>query len=143
MHDKILFSRLIESNELIKSVIINNGFLKIDFSQLDYTKEWDNQYIFKNIHLNEYTFKAIEVQVTPENIWLSLLSDNTVFFENPMLFFDNEGIKHEKEPYIIDGKEIKEFRRKLGSIILFNRSARVSVLKSDLYGCIIKLTIGI
>jgi hypothetical protein len=140
MSDKSQFLKALESYDLINSVLTYNSFDKVNLNQLDYTKQWDNQYTFNNLQIGENHFKSVEIGITLGDIWISLLSTDTIYFDNALYFFGTEGISHEKEPYIIDNKEVKEYRRKLGYLTLFNRNARISILKSDAYGCIIKIS---
>ncbi|GGH24086.1 hypothetical protein [Mucilaginibacter phyllosphaerae] len=139
MHDLPLFLRFVESNEIIKKIITNRDFSNINFKNLDFIKEWDNQYVFKNFLVGEVKFTSIRIIITPDNIAVSMLSTDIKYFDEPLTYFDREGIFYEKEPYLINGHELREFRRKIGSFTLFNMTAKLSLLKSALYGCIIKI----
>lgn len=141
MEKSKLLLRHIENNDLLKAIIVNKAFSEINLSHVDFIKEWDEQYLFKNLSIGESLFSAVRVMITFDNIFISLLTDNLSFFDDPLTHFGVEGLIYEKDPYEINANHIKEFRRKIGTIMLFNKSGNLSVLKSEIYGCIIKIRI--
>ncbi len=133
------FFRLIENQPIIKNVLMKNNFLDVDFSSMEYTKEWEEQYVFNNIWIGEFLFNKIRVNALDKSVWITLLTQNFDFFDNPIFFFGKEGILYEKPPYSDGEKEVKEYARKIGSFDLHNRTVRIMLLKSDAYGVVIKL----
>jgi hypothetical protein len=129
----------IEGNKLIKKVVQSKSFTSVNFNGLSFTKHFHNNYSFENLRLGEEAFETVSIIIAPETIEITFLTKNLAYFNNPIYYFGTSGIQHEKEPYKNREILIKEFRRKIGSIIMFNKTFRVSVLMSDAYGCIIKM----
>ncbi|MFC3364647.1 hypothetical protein ACFOG5_15835 [Pedobacter fastidiosus] len=98
-------------------------------------------YTFRNVSIDDIDFKSIYIKISSEAIFVNLLTNYTAIYDDSMKFFGRNGISHQKEPYIDNGRELEEYRKKLGKFTILNKTANVSVLKSDAYGCIIKLTV--
>jgi hypothetical protein len=139
MKDSTLFARLIEESLLLSKIIKDRSFKDVDFNSFSFEYIWDEHYIFKNLNLGDYTFATVEVNISNGNIWIQMLTANTDFFETPLYFFDSEGIKVEIQPFQEGGKEIKELRRKITTLKIFDIHVRLSVYESSSYGCRIKL----
>jgi hypothetical protein len=134
-----LFFDLIENHELIKNIVENKGFENVDFKNRFYIKHFDNSFSFENIIFGNDIIGTLSIIIAPETIEITMITSNINYFDNPIDYFGIEGVQHEKEPYQKGGMQVREFRRKVGSFTIFNKTFRISVLKSDAYGCIIKL----
>lgn len=129
----------IQDNTLIKNIVETKGFSSADYESLLFTKHFHNNYSFQDLKLGEETFESVSIVIAPETIEITFLTKNLVYFNNPIYYFGSLGIQHEIEPYKSGEIFIKEFRRKIGSVSMFNKTFRVSVLMSDAYGCTIKM----
>jgi len=134
------FLNQLNNNRLLSGVIVNRNFSNIGFSSFDYTRHWDDHYSFKDIQIGDFIFKNLEIRISPNGIFITFLSDDTAFYDTPILFFETEGITVEQEPFIDKETEVKEFRRKLGAFTICGKLARISVLKSETYGSMIKVS---
>lgn len=136
------FIQQIERNQadIIKSILLTGDFSKVDFSKLEYTKQFDNCYIFKNIPFDgQSIFKSMDVYVTPYGLSVDLISDKPDYFDNPVYYFGTEGILYPESSYTLEDKEYTVYKRQLGKFTLFDKQVKISVLKSEMYGCKIML----
>lgn len=126
---------------IIKSILTNGNFSKVDFKPIEHKEILKNWYQFINFKIDKWIFKSVEIIISPNGISINLLSNDEAYFDNSILYFDTDGIQYEKEPYLDldNGLELREFRKKIGRFHLLNRDVNVAVLKSSAYGCIIKL----
>lgn len=133
------FLALLQQQPLLKSILKYQDFSKIDFTDLDFTKEIDSIYTFRDIHIGEHLFKSVYVSISSRMITIKMLSNETIFFDDPLTYFGQEGFFVETEPILVDTVQHSDFRRKLRAFELFDREARVSIFKSTAYGCVIEL----
>ncbi len=133
------FLTLLQEQPLIKSVIEHLDFSKVDFSDIVFNQEDENTYNFKDINVGKHQFKNVKVSIRPELSSIKMLTDETIFFDEPILYFNQEGFAHETEPLLINCLEVANVRRKLRSFSMLGRTVNLSIYKSSAYGCIIKL----
>jgi hypothetical protein len=131
--------KAIESNDLFKILLTTNSLSGIDLNKYDFKTEWQNLYTFSKLTIGELTFEKVNFLITPENISISILKNDSDLFDNSLKYVGLDGVTFEMEPYYIEGSPVKEFRKKLGSVEIFSRIGKLSVTKSTLYGSIIKL----
>ncbi|MBZ4192652.1 hypothetical protein [Niabella beijingensis] len=129
----------IEQNKLVKSVIDHMGFSKVNFAEYRHKKEWDDQYTFYDCSFGDYFFDRLNIHVVNDNIWLTLYTKQKTYFDDSKRFFGVDGMTYEKEPYVSENGPIREFKKKLGRFNMFGKEMRIVILKSDAYGCIIRI----
>lgn len=131
----------IASNRLVTSAIRDQVLFEKDFVELAYEKHWENMYTFKNILIGNIDFKSIYIKISTDGIFVNLLTKDTTLYDDSMKYFGTDGISHQKEPYIDNNRKLEEYRKKLGKFPILDKIANVSVLKSEAYGCVLKLTV--
>ncbi|NHA07719.1 hypothetical protein G7092_28220 [Mucilaginibacter sp. HC2] len=134
------FISAVKSNDLINSVIVNNGFSQINIHQFTYEEIWDDHYKFKKFPIGPWLFDYLEIAFRNENIWITLVLNDPVFVDSLPLIL-GEGLTIETESHLINNKKISETRTKVGKVNIAGKIARVSYLISDLYGAAIKINI--
>ncbi|MET7000659.1 hypothetical protein [Chitinophaga defluvii] len=140
MQDLPLFNQLVYDNKIIATVVKDLNFSRVDFSGYEYKKDWEDNYTIKNFNLGNFIFRSVTINLIAQDVFVNLYSDDQNFFDNPLKYFEDDGVAFELDPITNGDKKIKDYRRKLHSFRLFDRTARLSIYKSDAYGCRINLT---
>jgi hypothetical protein len=133
------FLELLSEQPLIKSVILNLDFAKIDFTGLDFRKVGVDTYTFKDINVADYSFRSVRISISSRISVIELLTNDTAFFDDPIFYFNQEGFAHETEPIIEGDKSHIDYRRKMRAFEICGKEARLSIYKSSAYGCVINL----
>lgn len=135
-----LFNQLVYNNKIIANVVKDLSFSKVDFSGYDYKKDWEDNYTIRNFHLGDFIFRSVTIKLISQDVFINLYSDDQSFYDEPVKYFEDDGVAFEIDPISDGDKQIKDYRRKLHSFRLFDRTARLSLYKSNAYGCRINLT---
>lgn len=141
MEENGYFLTLLQEQPFIKSVIENLDFSKIDLKNLEFNREDEDTYNFKNISVGEHQFINVKVSIRRELTSIKMVTEENAFFDEPLLYFNQEGFAHEIEPLLVNNVPISNMKRKLRTFYMAGRAVDLLIYKSDAYGCIIKLII--
>ncbi|OOG18180.1 hypothetical protein BWD42_13005 [Sphingobacterium sp. CZ-UAM] len=134
------FLTLLEGHPLFRSIIKNQDFSGVNLKDQVYTEELGNIYNFKSMQVGKHIFKNVQVSISPQITMVTIVTDETIFFDEPVRYFNQEGYIQEAEPYLVDSVPVIELRRKLRTFQMLGRTTRLSVYKCIVYGCMIKFS---
>lgn len=126
---------------ILKFVIQNDTLAGLDLSRYQYNKEWEDFYTFKNLVIQNLVFSIVEINVLPSGIFITLFSDESIFYDDPLTFFGTEGIAVQIPPELNKQNLLPSYRRKLGNFEMLGKTARISVTMIEGRGSKIKIAL--
>ncbi|NRF40695.1 hypothetical protein [Pedobacter foliorum] len=137
MLENVEFIIAIKNNDFIKSIIANNSFSKVNVSQFDYIKEWDDCYFFRNFQIGSWVFDSVRISISTGDLFMTFnTSDPTISSKLPLIV--GTGPTYQKA---ILPKEPSMMRTKVGKVNVEGKVLRVSYVISEPYGAQIKIFI--
>ena len=137
MLDDVEFITEVKNNDFIKSIVVNNGFSKVDVSQFDYTKEFDDHYIFRNFQIGRWVFDLVRISVlTGDLSMIFRTAEQAIVDELPFVI----GTGHTYQKAMLP-QEPSMMRTKVGKVNIEGRIAHVSYVIAEPYGAEIKILI--
>lgn len=139
------FFTLLKNNALLFSIIMTGNFSQIntsDLKSLDYFFPTDSGLVINNFNLNNENFKMVDITF-PKNLrnFITFTTDDSKYYENPEYYFGKNSEELSKNPYEINGRDIKRNRKDLGIFHEFGKDIDVTLYKSSSYGYSISLKI--
>lgn len=94
---KTKFLSGLENNQLLKTIASENSVSSLDLSKYDYIKEWEDEYIFENVRIEDIIFSEIFVSCLHRGLWFYLTTRDRGLKLNPELYFGWKGTSLEKK----------------------------------------------
>ncbi|MBT2621874.1 hypothetical protein [Chryseobacterium sp. ISL-6] len=137
MLDDVEFIKEIKNNDFIKSIIVHNGFSKVNVSQFDYTEEFDDFYKFRNFRIGRWIFDLVKISALTGDLTMTFrTADQAIVDELPLVI--GTGPTYQKA---ILPQEPSMMRTKVGKVVIEGKTAHVSYIIAKPYGAEIKILI--
>lgn len=136
------FFKLVCENSLLRSLLIKKQISEFDLENLCYENTKDNNYSFRHFQLsNEETFPVTDILITSYGTIVEFLTTDTKYFDDASRFFNTNSKGRFNLPYNNGEKRFRVQCKRLKRLELFNREVDCYILKSNLFGCKITLSI--
>ena len=135
--EELEFIKAVRNNDFIKSVIVNNGFSKVNVSQFDYSEEFENDYKFRNFPIGRWVFDSARIRVLTGDLTMKFRTADQTFVDE-LPFIIGTGPTYQKA---ILPQEPSMLRTKVGKVDIEGKIAHVSYLIAEPYGAEITILI--
>ncbi len=136
------FFNLVCENSFLKTLLIKKQISEYDLADRCYENIKHNNYSFRYFQLsNEETFPVTDILITSFGTIVEFLTTDTKYFDDAAKFFSTNSKGRFNLPYHDGEKQQRVQCKRLKRLALFDREVDCYILKSNLFGCKITLSI--